>query len=85
MRTIPSEDYMELVCDKIEDDLNVRLLITFNALADRFGFPKIDDYHRSTDEFDVVFWEHGYATKMRDLAIEMFEMMGMDVIASGEE
>lgn len=75
---------MELVCDKIENDLNVRLLITFNFLARQFGFPEIEDVI-STDEFDIVFWENGYATKMRDLAIEMFEELGMGIIASGEE
>ena len=65
--------------DKIENDLNVRLLITFNALAERYDFPKIDGYHRSGDEFDVVFWEHGYANKMKDIVLDFFWEMGMDV------
>lgn len=78
MRTIDAEQYAILVGDRIEDDLEVRLLITFNALAERFGFERISAGERE-EEFEIAYYEGGYAAEMRDLAIRFFEDAGMDI------
>lgn len=84
MRTIDAEQYATLVGDRIEDDLEVRLLITFNALADRLGFEKVSAGERE-EEFEIAYYEGGYAAEMRDLAIRFFEEVGMDVQPDGKE
>ena len=84
MRTIDAEQYAILVGDRIEDDLEVRLLITFNALAERFGFERISAGERE-EEFEIAYYEGGYAAEMRDLAIRFFEDAGMDIRPDDQE
>lgn len=84
MRTIDAEQYATLVGDRIEDDLEVRLLITFNALAERFGFARINAGERE-EEFEIAYYEGGYAAEMRDLAIRFFEDAGMDIRPDDKE
>lgn len=84
MRTIDAEQYAILVGDRIEDDLEVRLLITFNALAERFGFERISAGERE-EEFEIAYYEGGYAAEMRDLAIRFFEDAGMDIRPDDKE
>ena len=84
MRTIDAEQYATLVGDRIEDDLEVRLLITFNALAERFGFERISAGERE-EEFEIAYYEGGYAAEIRDLAIRFFEDAGMDIRPDDKE
>ena len=72
MREIGSREYALRVGDQIESDIEVRLLITFNAIARDYGFEPIRA-GESEDMFENAYWESGCAAKMRDLAIELFE------------
>lgn len=81
MSEISSRDYALMVEDKIEDDIEARLYVTYNALGKRFGFPPILG-ESAESRFSEMFRD-GYAAKMRDLAIEFFEEYGFDVRPDG--
>ena len=81
MREINSKEFAARVDDRIENDVEVTLLPIFNHLARRFGFEPI----RDTDEFETVYYMGGYASRIRDIAIEMFEELGMNIQPDGME
>jgi len=80
---IPSKDYATMVEDKIVDDLEARLYVTFNALAERFGFARINGEYME-NRFASLFRD-GYAAEMRDLAIRFYEEFGMPVTSDGRD
>ena len=77
-RTLDAETYARCVSGKIESDLNVRLLVTYNGLAENLGFERIDD----TERFDEVY-RSGYADELTDAAIRYFEELGMPLRTDG--
>lgn len=80
---ISSRDYAMMVEDKITDDLEARLYVTFNALAETFGFARISGEYME-NRFASLFRD-GYAAEMRDLAIGFFEEFGMPVKSDGRD
>lgn len=80
MRTIENKEYAHYVEDVIEQAVEIALFDTFNGIADRFGFPKQNDF----GEFSGIYYD-GYAAEIRDKAIALFEDCGMDIISDGSE
>lgn len=83
MREISSKDYTTMVEDKITDDLEARLYVTYNALAETFGFPRIVG-ELAEERFSELFAD-GYAAEMRDIAIRFYEEFGIPVRSDGKE
>jgi len=80
MRTISSKDYTLHVGDEIEWALEDALYDALTTISHRYGFDTVE--HKA--EFNDAFVD-GYAATMRDLAIELFEELGMDVRPDGKE
>ena len=79
MRNISDDEYLNRVDYEIECDIEDVLFDRFNALAEQYGFDKAD-----FDLFHSYFWD-GYAGKFRELAIKLFEWLGMDVTCEERE
>lgn len=83
MREINAKEYANGVEDKIVDDIEARLYVTYNAIAERFGYPKICGEYVE-NRFASLFMD-GYAAEMRDLAIRFYEEFGMPIKSDGRE
>lgn len=80
---VSQRDYALMVEDKIVDDIEARLYVTFNAIAETFGFPKISGEYME-NRFASLF-RSGYDAEMRDIAIRFYEEFGMPVRGDGRE
>jgi hypothetical protein len=83
MREISSKEFANMVEDKITNDIEARLYVTYNALAETFGFPRIVG-ELAEERFSELFAD-GYAAEMRDIAIRFFEEFGMPVKSDGRD
>ena len=83
MKVVSQRFYARKVEDKIADDIEARLYVTYNALAETFGFPMICG-EREEDRFSELF-ASGYAAEMRDIAIRFYEEFGLPVRGDGKE
>lgn len=80
MLVISNDEYVENVSERIEDAIDYALLQVYNEIANEYGFRNVDEM----STFDLYFYgDRDYAAKMRDLAIELFEEVGMDVRPDG--
>ena len=83
MMEVSQRDYAMMVEDKVVDDIEARLYVTFNAIAETFGFAKVNGEYME-NRFSSLF-RSGYAAEMRDIAIRFYEEFGMPVRGDGKE
>lgn len=99
MRTLSVDDYINGVALPIEEAIEDALFDVFKWLAEYHGFeiPADDEttYSLSLGAEDGLEWrrycsfhdwyKEDYRSEFRDKAIELFELMGMDVRPESEE
>ena len=79
MREVSEESYLKNVETQIECDIEDVLFERFNRISDYYKFEPVD-----FDTFHSYYWD-GYAGPFRELAIKLFEWLGMDVTTAERE
>jgi len=78
MRNIPDKD-MAMITDSVESRIVEALTPLYNQLAEQYGFPKTN----ADDMYDEGI-DTGKLQEMRELAIQMFYHLGMDIQGDGK-
>lgn len=78
MRNIPDKD-MAMITDSIESRIAEALTPLYNQLAEQYKFD-----HAETDEMYDMGMHTGKLPEMRELAMQLFYSLGMDVQGDGK-
>ena len=78
MRTITDKEMAEIT-DSIESRIAEALTPLYNQLAEQYGFPRTNEDDMYDEGIDI-----GFIPDMRELAVRLFEHLGMDVQGDGK-
>lgn len=76
MNEISSKEYANIVEDAIVNDVEITLANILFGLSQRYHFkPDLEAFHNG--------YQEGIAAEVRDLAIQLFEEVGLNVRSDG--